>query len=82
VTLPWKSTEDVAAKGASGDVVWSSAKQQGYMRIRGLAANDPVRSQYQLWIFDEARDERYPVDGGVFDVDPTTSEVIVPIRKQ
>jgi anti-sigma-K factor RskA len=82
VTLPWKSTEDPDAKGASGDVVWSGAKQQGYMRIRGLAANDPAKSQYQLWIFDEARDERYPVDGGVFDVDPKTGEVVVPIRKQ
>ncbi|MFT3767859.1 MAG: anti-sigma factor [Minicystis sp.] len=48
VTLPWKSTEDPDAKGASGDVVWSGGKQAGYMRIRGLAANDPTRSQYQL----------------------------------
>jgi anti-sigma-K factor RskA len=82
VTLPWKSTEDPDAKGASGDVVWSGAKQAGYMRIRGLAANDPTKSQYQLWIFDASRDERYPVDGGVFDVDPKSGEVVVPIRKQ
>ena len=36
-------------------------------------------SQYQLWIFDARRDERYPVDGGVFDAAADTAEVIVPI---
>lgn len=79
VRIEWKATEDPAAAGASGDVVWSDALQQGYMRFRGLAANDPGVSQYQLWIFDAARDERYPVDGGIFDV-PAAGEVIVPIR--
>ena len=29
---------------------------------------------------DAARDERYPVDGGVFDVPPGRSEVIVPVH--
>ena len=38
------------------------------MRFRGLAANNPTQIQYQLWMFDAERDERYPVDGGVFDV--------------
>lgn len=47
------------------------------MRFQGLKANDPKRYQYQLWIFDEARDARYPVDGGVFDV--AGAETIVPI---
>jgi len=76
--LPWKSTGDAAAQGASGDVVWSPTQQRGYMRFRGLAPNDPRVSQYQLWIFDKQRDEKFPVDGGVFDVDGT-GEVIVPI---
>jgi anti-sigma-K factor RskA len=35
--------------------------------------------QYQLWIFDKNRDERYPVDGGVFDIPPGAHEVFVPI---
>jgi hypothetical protein len=47
------------------------------MRLQGLAANDPGVVQYQLWIFDKARDAKYPVDGGVFDV--TGGEVVVPI---
>ena len=54
--------------------------QKGYMRFRGLAKNDPRVAQYQLWIFDKTRDDTYPVDGGVFDVDKDTGDVIVPIR--
>ena len=78
--LAWTATEDPAAKGATGDVVWSKDKQQGFMRFKGLAKNDPSQNQYQLWIFDANQDERYPIDGGVFDVDPTTGDVIVPIH--
>lgn len=79
VRVDWTATKDAAAAGASGDVVWSNALQRGYMRFRGLAANDPGQRQFQLWIFDKSRDERFPVDGGVFDIDPETGEVIVPI---
>jgi anti-sigma-K factor RskA len=76
--LAWQATGDAAGQGASGDVVWSPSRQRGYMRFRGLAPNDPRVSQYQLWIFDQQRDDRYPVDGGVFDV-TSSGEVIVPI---
>jgi anti-sigma-K factor RskA len=76
--LAWTATTDTAAKGASGDVVWSAAQQRGYMRFVGLAVNDPKQWQYQLWIFDGTRDQAYPIDGGVFDVS-STGEVIVPI---
>jgi anti-sigma-K factor RskA len=62
----------------TGDIVWSAEKQEGFMRFRGLPANDPTKSTYQLWIFDEAQDEKYPVDGGVFDVN-NDGEVIIPI---
>jgi hypothetical protein len=74
----WSKTKDEAAQAASGDVVWHSGLQRGFMRFKGLAHNDPTHTQYQLWIFDAERDERYPVDGGVFDVGPD-GEVIVPI---
>ncbi|MBC7977410.1 MAG: anti-sigma factor [Myxococcales bacterium] len=63
---------------ASGDVVWSNAQQRGYVRLVGLAINEPASRQYQIWIFDRARDPRYPVDGGLFDV-TSMGEVIVPI---
>ena len=77
--LPWTATEDATAVGATGEVVWNNERQQGFMRFTGLAANEPTAFQYQLWIFDRARDERYPVDGGVFDMAPGTAEVVVPI---
>ena len=76
--IDWTATEDPAARGASGDVVWSNLEQAGYMRFRGLAVNDPAVEQYQLWIFDAQQDERFPIDGGVFDV-TATGEVVVPI---
>jgi hypothetical protein len=80
VRADWTVTDDPGAAGAGGDVVWSTARQEGYMRFEGLAPNDPARNQYQLWIFDPTRAdwEARPVDGGVFDV-PGGGEVVVPI---
>lgn len=77
VTAPLDKLDPTAA--AEGDIVWSSASQQGFMRLRGLPANDPRKSQYQLWIFDKNQDDRYPIDGGVFDID-RNGEVVVPIH--
>ena len=78
--LAWTATEDPAAAGAGGDVVWDAALRQGVMRFSALAPNEPTRFQYQLWIFDAARDERYPVDGGVFDIPAGGGEVLIRIR--
>jgi Anti-sigma-K factor rskA len=74
------ATKEPAAAKMTGDVVWDPATQRGYARFVGLAPNDPKLNQYQLWIFDAARDQRYPVDGGVFNVPADGSELIVPIR--
>lgn len=63
----------------SGDIVWSDEKQAGYMRFRGLPANDPNKQTYQLWIFDETQDPKTPIDGGTFDVS-ADGEVIIPIN--
>ena len=76
----WASTKDPAGKSTTGEVVWNKDQQKGVMRFRGLAKNDPTRAQYQLWIFDKTRDEKYPVDGGVFDVDSETGDVLVAIH--
>jgi len=80
--LPWTTTKDVAAEHASGDVVWSQSEQKGFLRFRGLAANDRTKAQYQLWIFDKTQD--YPVDGGVFDATPNAEggEIVVPIHSK
>ena len=77
----WTATGEPAAKGATGDVVWDPETQQGYVRFSGLAVNDPRKQQYQLWIFDAARGDKYPVDGGVFDIPPNAEgEIVVPIQ--
>lgn len=76
----WSPTKDPLGKTATGEVVWNKDQQKGTMRFRGLAKNDPKLGQYQLWIFDKTRDDKYPVDGGVFDVDSETGDVVVPIR--
>ncbi len=80
VKINFGATKEPAAAGMSGDVVWDPATQRGFLRFVGLAPNDPKLHQYQLWIFDAERDQRYPVDGGVFDVPANASEVLVPIR--
>ena len=77
VRIAWSPTD--ASSGMGGEVVWSEKYQGGYMRLANVPPNRPDVSQYQLWIFDEARPEATPVDGGVFDV-PTKGEVVVPIR--
>jgi hypothetical protein len=81
VRAQWKASDDPLAGGVSGEVVWSSARQEGYMSFRSLPSNDPARNQYQLWIFDPTRAdwEARPVDGGVFDVGPG-EEVVVPVE--
>ncbi|MEM6279095.1 MAG: anti-sigma factor, partial [Verrucomicrobiota bacterium] len=56
-----------------GEVLWSDSQQQGVMLLSGLPENDPAVSQYQLWIVDPTRDVVHPVDGGVFDIQPTSS---------
>ena len=61
-------------------MVWDPVTQRGFMHFAGLCRNDPAAHQYQLWIFDGARDKRYPVDGGVFDVPANTKEIVIPIR--
>jgi len=78
--ITFGATKDPAAAGVTGDVVWDPVTQRGYLRLVGLAPNDPALHQYQLWIFDGGRDKRYPVDGGVFDVPANATEVVVPIR--
>lgn len=81
VEWPWTRIEHpLCSPTIGGDVVWSGARQEGFLRIRGLAANDPSVRQYQLWIFDATRDEKYPVDGGVFDIPPDCGEAVIPIR--
>lgn len=78
ISLNFTRGEDEAARDAIGSVVWNNAEQAGFMKFAGLPVNDPSEFQYQLWIFDSERDEKYPVDGGVFDI-ADSGETLVPI---
>ena len=71
-------TNDPAVADLGGEVVWNDAEQKGFMVFEGLQVNDPTQQQYQLWIFDTARNDALPVDGGVFDID-SSGQVIIPI---
>jgi RNA polymerase sigma factor (sigma-70 family) len=77
VRAEWAPGPDDLGQGITGEVVWSPARQEGYLRLRALAPNDPRSTQYQLWIFDSRRSEP-PVDGGLFDVSDA-GEVVIPI---
>lgn len=79
IKTDWKPTKYQGADKISGDVVWSNARQQGFMRFTGMPVIDPAVGEYQLWIFDANQDEKFPVDGGVFYVNQETGEAIVRI---
>ena len=79
ISVPWSQPEQTEYAQVSGDVVWSDARQEGFMRLSGMPANDPSRAQYQLWIVDPERGEQ-PVDGGVFDIPANSNTVIIPIN--
>ncbi|MBM3982758.1 MAG: anti-sigma factor [Planctomycetes bacterium] len=79
-----QAPEFVGAKqAATGSIVWSDAKQEGYMELRGLAPVDPAAGTYQLWIVDADRKDSEPVDGGVFRVNADGTALVkirAPIR--
>ncbi|MEY3142838.1 MAG: hypothetical protein RLY21_1331 [Planctomycetota bacterium] len=80
VRWPWQPTNDSHVVGnVRGEALFDPRTSKGLLVIEGLAPNDPAVEQYQLWIFDATRDERYPVDGGVFDV-PACGQASVPIE--
>jgi hypothetical protein len=77
--LPLAGTTGLYAQ-TQGEVLWSDEKQEGYLVLSDLPANDRERYQYQLWIVDPLRDE-IPVDGGVFDVSSSgDASVVIPIE--
>ena len=55
IRIAWTKPEIAEYSGVQGDVVWSSDRQAGFMRLRGLPANRSSVEQYQLWIVDPSR---------------------------
>lgn len=78
VTLPWATPESIGYESVTGEVIWNDEEQKGFLRLANMPANNPLVSQYQLWIVDPDRDSN-PVDGGVFDIVADNSEVLIPI---
>ncbi|HEY0458255.1 MAG TPA: anti-sigma factor [Pyrinomonadaceae bacterium] len=72
----WGDLDPKKPHNMKGDVVWSNAAQKGFVRFSNLPVNDKTKEQYQVWIFDE--NQKYPVDGGVFDANEA-GEIIIPI---
>jgi hypothetical protein len=70
IVIPFAAAGLIEGRENAGDLVWNPRLQRGFLRVAALDANDPAKNQYQLWIFDKAR-ETYAVDGGVFDVAST-----------
>ena len=44
-----------------------------------MPVNDPSKNQYQIWIIDPLK-YKQPVDGGVFNVNVTDQDIIIPIN--
>jgi hypothetical protein len=76
--VPWRAGPSPLRGDVRGDVVWSEARQEGYLTFRGLPPLD-AEHRFQLWIVDGAR-EGAPVDGGLFAIDSATAETIVPVH--
>ncbi len=76
IRLDWIPVNDA---NVSGQVVWSDQQQTGFMVFKDLDANDPRQRQYQLWVFDTDEDQKYPVDGGVFNIANAGQRSVIPI---
>jgi len=77
--LAWGASDAPGFAEVEGDVVWSDRRQEGYLTLANIPANDPAVAQYQLWVVDPDRDDE-PVDGGVFDVPAGADRVVIPIN--
>ncbi len=76
--LEFAPASDPYAK-VEGEGIGNDERQEGYMSLINLAANNPKENQYQLWIVDPERDE-LPVDGGVFDIPEGVDKALIPIK--
>jgi hypothetical protein len=66
---------------SGGDIVWSSGRQIGYLRLRAWPGDNPAQQrQYQLWIVGSDVSGNEIINGGIFPVDRTTGELILPIQ--
>jgi anti-sigma-K factor RskA len=74
------SDSGAVAREPGGDIVWSNGQQMGYLRLQGLASDEPAQRQYQLWIIGGDASSNDFINGGMFFVGRNTGELIVPIH--
>lgn len=66
---------------SDGDIVWSSGRQIGYLRLRALARGEATqRRLYQVWIVGSDVSGNEIIDGGIFVVDRSAGDLILPIQ--
>ncbi len=68
------------AREPGGDIVWSSGRQMGYLRLQGLVNDELPQRQYQLWIIGCDTSSNEVINGGMFHVDRSTGELVLPIQ--
>ena len=68
------------AREPGGDIVWSSGRQMGYLRLQGLVNDELPQRQYQLWIIGCDASSNEVINGGMFFVDRSTGELVLPIQ--
>ncbi|MEM1011497.1 MAG: anti-sigma factor [Planctomycetota bacterium] len=78
----WLDSVDETHPERGARLIWSDRLQAGLVEVLGLPANDPTRSQYQLWVVDAERPHQARrVPAGLFNVKndggPTVTTLIV-----
>jgi anti-sigma-K factor RskA len=68
------------ANEPGGDIVWSSGRQIGYLRLWRLAGDNLAQCQFQLWIVGSDVSGNEIINGGIFPADRSTGELILPIQ--
>jgi anti-sigma-K factor RskA len=74
-------SENDGAGESSGDIVWSNGRQIGYLRLKRPAGDNPAQHhQYQVWIVGSDMSGKEIINGGIFAVNRTTGDLILPIQ--
>ena len=71
-----QSFGNAANPAVTGTVRWNAERQQGLLDVAALPSNVGSQQRYQLWIFDSSRDEKFPVDAGLFDVTAAQTKLV------
>jgi hypothetical protein len=85
VSLRWQGTDhpdirEARDKGlVSGEVIWSDAESEGFVRVCHLGINDPATGSYRLWVWNADDPDGPPVACATFDVVQSADFTVVPM---